>query len=459
MKKKIVLLAAFAAVTTAFVGCSSDETLASQNATEPPVAEGIPLTVKLVDGDGTTRGTDLTATTLPSFSLYSVKNGGTERWLGTYEEGESTGATFTGDNNGTFTNSEGIVWKEGKWDFYALSDPSFASEDDGNGGTQDAEHLDDATDPHFTYTVNNNYNSQQDLLVASATEKKASDNNGTVSLQFKHALAQIGQITFKFEGLIEDNSQYFFVIKSVTLHNICSTGTYSFKDKAWSGQSQPTNYDIELPQFDLDDNGNYKIFAEDDTSEDEAAERESTGFATGTKRGTTNIPNYFQCPGAGGSFSYVMPFAKKTGSEGSSFESYNPAGATYTEDGGLYIIPQALAKTVWEKNGSGEVTGVASGVYLEVHGVVLNLPTANDWSTFDESFMGVDASRWHLTKVNNYWITQSLNQADYNVSYLIPLEKATKELEGGNLYNLTFNLAKAVTIENGGCIFDGAEIE
>ena len=35
MKKKIVLLAAFAAVTTAFVGCSSDETLASQNATEP----------------------------------------------------------------------------------------------------------------------------------------------------------------------------------------------------------------------------------------------------------------------------------------------------------------------------------------------------------------------------------------------------------------------------------------
>lgn len=462
MKKKIVLFGVALAALATFNSCSNEDVLTQ--VVDTPAEEGEPLVVKLVDTDGT-RGTDYTATSLPAFYLYSVKNSGSERWIGEYStDGVSKGATFTGDN-GTFTNNDSIKWKSGAWDFYALSDATFATETVGNE-EKDAEHL-DATDRNFTYTVNNDYNSQKDLLVAAVIGQQATTST-TVALPFQHALAQIGQITFKFSGLTEDNSSNFFVIKSITIHNLYTTGTMTFPATwsagggftgTWSAQSTLGDYHVELPQFELDDDGNYKIFTHEDESGDNASEYTGSGFASGTKRGTTNVPNYFQCPIANGSWSYAMPFAKKTGSEGSSFGTYVASNATYTEDGGLYIIPQSLAKTVWTKNSSGEITGVDSGVYLEIHGIVLNLPELSDFSTLDETYVGGLQAQWSLTNINNYYITQTLNSSDKIVSYLVPLEKATKELKGGKLYNLTFNLAKTVSLNTGLCIFDGAEIE
>ena len=483
MKKKILFLSALAAASTAFIGCSSDENLAEvpeviEEPTATPEDEGTPLVVKLVDGNGT-RGTDWTAITLPSFALYSVKNGGSERWLGNYSDaGVSEGTVFTNQEDpetGALTgdfSAGSVKWKDGNWDFYALSDATFASESDGSGGTQDAEHLDAEGGRNFTYVVNNDYNAQTDLLVAEVVNQ--SKSTPTVSLSFQHALAQIGQITFSFGELEEDNSDKYWIIKSITLHNLNSQGTYTFpetwsgstgNDGTWSNLSLPTSYHIELPQFELDDYNNYKIFTEtvDDEDEPNPMEFTSTAFAVGTKRcGTTEspVPNYFQCPIGNGTFSYAVPFAKKTGSEGDTFESYVATDATYTEDTGLYIIPQSLAKTVWEKNSSNEITGVESGVYAEIHGILLyrNDPTTTFDKSFNEEFEGSTGS-WELTNVNNAWVTQLLNHEDYVGSYLVPLVKAKKELKAGKRYNLTFDLSKAVTVDSGDAVFQGAIVE
>ena len=154
-----------------------------------------------------------------------------------------------------------------------------------------------------------------------------------------------------------------------------------------------------------------------------------------------------------------MPLAKKTGSEGTSFKNYDATAATYTNDGGLYIIPQALAKTVWEMDGT-EIKGVESGVYLEIHGAILYMsePSESSWNDkFAQDFEGATGD-CQFTNFNNYYATQVLNHDEYLGHYLVPLVKAKKELKAGGRYRLTFDLSKAVTIESGAVVFDGATI-
>ena len=460
MKKKIVLLAAFAAVTTAFVGCSSDETLASQNATEPPVAEGIPLTVKLVDGDGTTRGTDLTATTLTSFSLYSVKHGGTERWLGTYEAGVSTGATFTGAN-GTFTNSDGIKWKSGAWDFYALSDPSFASEDDGNGGTQDAEHLDDATNPNFTYTVSNDYAAQKDLLVAAATNQTATTNSGNVVLPFYHALARIKSVKLKFKATSESNDNYIFIIKSMTLKNIPSTAKFTFPEEwkkanlatAWGTATGLKDYILNFPDFERDVNGNIKIFEEN--QDEDKYENTGTAYAETKRGGITGFPNFITFPDDV-TTTYEFPLATTEG----------------VGDDGLYIMPQTLEKTKLYVEDLGSAisyhfntdagNNTYTTPYLEVTFLGLtdsshdsSDPTSlADFASVSEEYGGSSTRTGNWT---NARITEAINNDDlYTVA--IPLSALT--FEAGKYYSLVAYISMAVDQNDGDVmIFSGAGLE
>lgn len=479
--KKMVFMAAFVAACAAFVACSSNDDLVQQKPDVPEeTVEGTPLTIKVTDA---TRGTDWTASSLPSFSLYTVRinpddNTKIDRWLGTNENGASKGQFFQGDGNGNFTSGtldgttftpSPVAWENGTWDFYALSNKDAESLFDfAQSGGEDLEDFARANGRNFTYTVPTDYNSQQDLLVGAALGKTNDGND--VEIPFYHALAQIGQIVLTFGKKDESNAEFYFIIKKITLHNIKTTGTYTFpdtwnnttyKDGTWSPQLDYGSYTIELPQFELDPNSNcYKIF-EEVTDPDYISENEPTAWAAGTKRGSTQIPNYFHCPAAEGTWSYTIPIAKKIGSEGTSFDSYVATDATYEEDGGLYIIPQPLAPTVWEEDTNG-ITGVTSGVYAEIHGIILymNNPGASGWKNkFNDQFEGETGNFGDgMTNVNNYYVTQVLNHADYIGHYYVPLLKAKKELKAGNRYRLTFDLSKAVSFDNGYEIFNGADV-
>lgn len=308
-----------------------------------------------------------------------------------------------------------------------------------------------------------------------------STNSGVVEIPFQHALAQIGQITFTFEGdnAQYDNTSYYFIIKSMTLGNVKTTGKYTFpatwtanvekknlnNEGTWTPLDETGDYHFEFPQFELDVNGNYMIFAESES--EDASENQPTAFATfnGTTggRGVNHVPNYFHCPDANGSFSYVLPLAEKTGSEGDGTNPYinTKPTVTYTEDHGLFVIPQDFTPTVWEEDGSGNVIGVNSGVYAKIEGVVLQFNDASDPESIDEAPLGWTAYENVMTLPNNYYITKQLN--DNIVSYLVPLTvasgKSKKVLKAGHRYNLTFNLAEAVSTKNGQHIFKSEEVD
>ena len=499
MKKFIVLSALVAATSTAFVACSSDDDLAQQpKAPETTVEEGTPLTIKVVDA---TRGTDWTAATIPSISLYRIANGAATRGEGESNTGTSIGQFFKNDGSGNlesgtldktqnppFTKGN-VSWEDGSWDFYALSNKDDVSTFDfaQSAGGDDLEDLARTSGRNFTYTVPTNYNEQQDLLVGAALGKTKA--NPTVTIPFQHALAQIGEIEFTFSALASNVSDRYYLIKSVTLHNVYTTGTFTFPDgeeleidrsdadpanhkdnvtSAWGTLATLGDYHIDLPQFDLDDDNNYKIF-EEDLSETDPVERTCTGFASGTNRyqypdpedatNTITVPNYFQCPAAGQTWKYRLPLAKKTGSEGDAFGGYDATTATYTTDGGLYIIPQSLPKTVWEMDGT-EIKGITSGVYLEIHGAIIYMsePDETDWDDkFAQEFEGATGD-CQFTHFNNYYATQVLNHNAYLGKYLVPLVKAKKILKAGGRYRLTFDLSKAVTKESAAVVFAGATI-
>ena len=502
--KKILVMSALVAFSAAFVACSSNDDLVQQKPDVPEeTIEGTPLTIKVTDA---TRGTDWTATSLPSFTLYSTEHGGTTRWLGERDAlnpSTSAGVVFgntddtgnPGAYTGDFTNADGIVWPAVTdpvtyYDFYAISDATFATEDDGQGGDQEAEHL-DAANRNFTYTVPTDYNFQSDLLVAAAMNKKSDDNGGVVSLPFQHALAQIAQLEFKFKDDENPFNDHVLIIKSVTLHNINSTGTYTFpdtwsnttyKDGTWTGQKTPTDYHVELPQFQLENN-NYKIFDEEpDQTSSSLFECVATQFAENTSRGNIDgLPNYFRTPVAGVEASYIIPLAKKEGSEGTYTGTddyditqavYTATDAEYTVDGGLYVIPQSLEKTVWTKDNGGHITGVTSGVYAEIEGLVLYETSTNAGGPYDPDngepfevdagYVGT-ANRWNITKLNNASITQVLNHDDYIVHYWVPLDlaegKTKKVLKAGGRYKLTFNLSQAVSPETQEAVYFGVTIK
>lgn len=491
MKKKFLFLSALVAATTAFISCSSDENLAEvpeviEEPTATPEDEGTPLVVKLVDGNGTTRATKWTAETLPSFTLYSVKNGGTERWDGlcSYSDaGVSTGSLFTnqedaenpGTLTGEFTNANGIKWKDGNWDFYALSDPTFTQESNGKegeeAGQQDAEHLDAASGRNFTYTVSNTYGDQKDLLVATVANKTKA--TPTISLPFYHALARIKSVKLKYkapldEGEKVDNRMEIFIIKDMTLKNVPSTATFTFPnpdadpiDKnnindCWGTATGVKDYKFTFPDFERVGDANYIKVFEEEVDTDDPYETEPTGYAMTTRyydaETATTLPNYLRF--GADDYTYEFPLTKSDG----------------TIDDGLYVIPQTLAKTQLYigNDGSGNVyyfnTDAESNTYttpyLEVRLLHLQDPyfdSSAPNNVDDATQIGFS----HGTdKASGNWNNANITKVDDDDSYAtvcIPLSSIT--LDANKYYSLVFYFNMAIVPDDHLLLFDNATLE
>ena len=82
--------------------------------------------------------------------------------------------------------------------------------------------------PGFTYTVAAEA-SQADLVVAQRTSQDATSNNGSVALNFNHALSQI-----LFSAKCA-NADFTAVVKTIELSGIQNAGTYTFATSATEG--------------------------------------------------------------------------------------------------------------------------------------------------------------------------------------------------------------------------------
>ena len=83
--------------------------------------------------------------------------------------------------------------------------------------------------PGLTYTVAAAEANQADLIVAQRTSQDATSNNGSVALNFNHALSQI-----LFSAKCA-NADFTAVVKTIELSGIQNAGTYTFATSATEG--------------------------------------------------------------------------------------------------------------------------------------------------------------------------------------------------------------------------------
>ena len=219
--KKILVMSALVAFSTAFVACSNENDLVQQKPDVPEdmIEEGIPM--KIIVSDLATRGTDFSSTNpLLAFKLYSTMLTPAEAAQATPPETPSwtKGKALTRDDGDSDWTTNGVLaWPdEAEHTFFAINvaeDTEFAdiAENSGAGDGHPDLPVVTATTCSFNYKMPISvkpkadpgdadeyyYNSEdlKDLLVATTTGSSTTgDPAGSLTINFTHALAQITAI-------------------------------------------------------------------------------------------------------------------------------------------------------------------------------------------------------------------------------------------------------------------------
>ena len=216
--KKSYLLGALGLL--AMASCSQDETIGINH-------DGDEITFNVVTNSATRAENVYCNQNLPGgFYVSAISDGKTY-----IDKDYVTGA------NGKWTNTSGTrYWPETEVDFYAHvnGEASYKWSVDGAGK---------ATAKFENFTVNNTVGSQEDLLYAVKTNQ--SKTNGTVNLNFRHALSQI---VFQAKNT---NENLYVKIAGVSVANVGGMNTFTFP-------SADTETNIEHNNYDTDGDGVYE---------------------------------------------------------------------------------------------------------------------------------------------------------------------------------------------------------
>ena len=193
--KKSYLLGALGLL--AMASCSQDETIGINH-------DGDEITFNVVTNSATRAADVYCNQNLPGgFYVSAISDGKT------YIDKD-----YVTGSNGNWTNTSGTrYWPETPVDFYAYvnAGTSYKWSVDGAGK---------ATAKFENFTVNNTVESQEDLLYAVKTNQ--SKTNGTVNLNFRHALSQI---VFQAKNT---NANLYVEIAGVSVANVGGTNTFTF---------------------------------------------------------------------------------------------------------------------------------------------------------------------------------------------------------------------------------------
>lgn len=199
----------------AMASCSQDETIGINH-------DGDEITFNVVTNNATRAADVYCNQNLPKgFYVSAISDGKTY-----IDKDHVTGSS------GKWTNESGTrYWPETAVDFYAHV----------NGG--DAYKWNNGSPKFEGFTVNNTVGSQVDLLYA--VKKNQSKTNGTVNLNFRHALSQI---VFQAKNT---NANLYVEIAGVSVANVGGTNTFTFP-------SANTETNIAHKNYDKDGDGVYE---------------------------------------------------------------------------------------------------------------------------------------------------------------------------------------------------------
>lgn len=193
----------------AMASCSQDETIGINH-------DGDEITFNVVTNSATRAADVFCNQNLPDgFYVSAISDGKT------YIDKD-----YVTGSKGNWTNTSGTrYWPETPVDFYAHV----------NGG--DAYKWNNGSPKFEGFTVNNTVGSQVDLLYA--VKKNQSKTNGTVNLNFRHALSQI---VFQAKNT---NANLYVEIAGVSVVNVGGTNTFTFPLKNTETNIEHNNYDTD----------------------------------------------------------------------------------------------------------------------------------------------------------------------------------------------------------------------
>ena len=270
--KRIVYAAALVAAMTAFTGCSNEEDLA-QVTTEPAV-KGTPFRVVL-GNDTRANLSNTTTDNLSSFQLYGIQQTTSKNfWM------DNVQFTKSGDTWGSASNPTWPVTnKETATNFYGFADgvtsgtpagltPSITADAQSftftfGDGVEHTRYYSQFTQTYINNLTNENQKTQRqgtrdgkkttvttldanadrltDLLVTYNNTTGTEGTNGTLNLNFKHALSNL-VVKAMFVGDNNDGSSTTnwpntckFYIEWIRIYNLRTSGTYTFgSDTPWT---------------------------------------------------------------------------------------------------------------------------------------------------------------------------------------------------------------------------------
>lgn len=263
--KKVFMFAAFAAVSTAFIGCSSDEDLAQVPEVfveEPaPAPKGTPFSVSAF-AEGATRATRYNKNAwngtedvpwVSGFTLWGKQAGADDPWLDNlvFSRGTYDATTWTTLDNitwpGDVESTTDVDERTNDNTFYAITS---GTDDDAIGVTswkpEDGQfsyklktsevaipHIDETEGTAYlteggvaTYVVDTTATSMADLMVATKTIKEEDATSGILSLAFTHALSGLA-IKLIFRNDVASNNEP-ALIHYIKIYGLKTSATYDY---------------------------------------------------------------------------------------------------------------------------------------------------------------------------------------------------------------------------------------
>ncbi|MCS2617312.1 fimbrillin family protein [Bacteroides thetaiotaomicron] len=195
MKKVLLAIAAVATITS----CSQNEEF------ENP-AQNAEINFSTIVSKST-RAVIIENKDFKKFTAYGYSHGETN-FTGVVTSTIMSSAEYTKGEDGGWTTSGRYYWPtSGKVTFF------------GYGGVATATYAkEDGKFPTLKYTVLTDINKQEDLLVAQQANKSKENNNPSVNLNFKHALAQV---YFKLKG---NDADLTYTVSKIELNKVRTEG-------------------------------------------------------------------------------------------------------------------------------------------------------------------------------------------------------------------------------------------
>ena len=192
-----------------------------------------PITFLVADDDeGLTRGAYQTAKQFTNYAIYSFNYITGRIYVSNVEQTKKDDGSWESSRTISFPGKNAL-------NFFAMK-PGFVRDDVKNLTMS-------ATEKSFVHTLPNTNAKQTDFMISSLFNKTKAGTGGTLLFKFKHLFSYL-----RFQGKVSKEGLNVRV-RSITLHNIKSTGKFTFsetkeRDGSWELQDDLDNYTYLLPE-------------------------------------------------------------------------------------------------------------------------------------------------------------------------------------------------------------------